>query len=63
MQFRPATLEERKEFYEKEFQPWKLRFFFKKKPQLLAIDAGTDTKIAANKNDIGSKREARLGTG
>ncbi len=54
MQFRPATLEERKEFYEKEFKPWKLRFFFQKKPQLLAIDAGTDTKIANNKNDIGN---------
>lgn len=54
MQFRPATLEERKEFYKNEFKPWKLRFFFKKKPQLLAIDAGTDTKIAVNKDDIGS---------
>ena len=54
MDFRPATLKERKEFYDKEFKISKVGSFFNNKPQLLAIDAGTDTGIIRNKKDIWS---------
>ncbi len=47
--FRSATLTERKFFYEKEFSLKKaLDWFGNKKPQLIAIDAGTDTKTLKN---------------
>lgn len=47
--FRPATLAERKYFYEKEF-PFKkaLAWFGNNSPQLIAIDAGTETKTLKN---------------
>lgn len=49
--FRPATLAERKSFYEKEFSLKKaMSWFGNKKPQLIAIDAGTDTKTIKNKS-------------
>lgn len=49
--FRPSTLEERKEFYEKEFSVKKtMHWFGSKKPQLIAIDAGTDTNALKNKS-------------
>lgn len=51
--FRKATLEERKEFYEKEFSIAKARnWFFSnnlKLPQLCAIDAGSESSIVLNK--------------
>ncbi len=47
--FRPATLAERKYFYEKEFSLKKaLAWFGNKTPQLIALDAGTDTKTLKN---------------
>jgi DNA primase catalytic subunit len=52
-EFRPATLEERKKFYEKEFSVEKVKMWLKENslpiPQLCAIDAGTDTKIILKK--------------
>ncbi len=49
--FRPATLAERKYFYEKEFSLKKaMRWFGSKKPQLIALDAGTDTKTIKEKS-------------
>lgn len=48
--FRPATLAERRAFYEKEFSIRKLKAYFKgKPPQLCALDAGTETGIIINK--------------
>ena len=48
--FRESTLNERKEFYEKEFKLKPMISWFKKNnlrfPQICAIDAGTETKIA-----------------
>ena len=54
MNFRPSTLEERKQFYEHEFSREKVNNFFKNKPQLLALDAGTDSGIIKNKKDKGN---------
>ena len=49
--FKTATLAERESFYEKEFSIKKIkRWFNNKKPQLCAIDAGTDTNIIKNKS-------------
>ncbi len=49
--FRPATLAERKYFYEKEFNFKKAMYWFgNKTPQLIAIDAGTETKTLKNKS-------------
>lgn len=51
-EFRPATLKEREEFYEKEFSLKKVIAWFKKSgrklPQLCAVDAGSDTRIIKN---------------
>lgn len=51
--FRPASLQERKEFYEKEFSIEKVKKWFSsngmKLPQLCAIDAGSETGIIINK--------------
>lgn len=51
--FRPSTLNERREFYEKEFSIEKAKEWFKKNkmplPQLCAIDSGTETNIIKNK--------------
>jgi len=58
MIFRPATLKEREEFYQKEFSVSKVKAWFKQNglelPQLCAIDAGTDTKITKDKSWLGS---------
>lgn len=52
--FRPSTLEERKEFYKKEFSIKKVENWFRENkispPQLCAIDAGTDSRIIKNKS-------------
>ncbi len=52
-EFRASTLEERKEFYEKEFDINKVKRWFSsnnmKLPQLCALDAGTETRIIVNK--------------
>lgn len=51
--FRDSTLDERKEFYEKEFSIAKVKKWFKKNkisiPQICALDAGTDTGIILKK--------------
>ncbi len=44
-----STLEERKEFYEKEFDIKKTFAWLPLKPQILAVDMGSDTKIIKNK--------------
>mgnify|MGYP001614100903 CR=1 FL=1 len=52
-QFRPAILEEREEFYKKEFSIDKVKKWFKNHnmviPQLCAIDAGSDSEFIKNK--------------
>lgn len=57
--FRPSTLEERKEFYRKEFDIGKVREYFDKKPQFFAIDYGSETKISIDKSKIGKMRIIR----
>ena len=51
--FRPSTLQERKQFYEKEFSLEKVKNWFKKNnrtlPQICALDAGTETNFIKNK--------------
>jgi len=51
--FRPSTLSEREEFYEKEFSITKIKAFFRKNkmkiPQICALDAGTETGIIIDK--------------
>lgn len=53
VEFRPASLNEREEFYKKEFKIRGVKSWFKindmNVPQLCAIDAGTDTKTIKNK--------------
>lgn len=53
MKRRFSSLEERREFYEKEFSIKKVKSWFKKNkiplPQICAIDAGTESKILLNK--------------
>ncbi len=53
VEFRPATLNERKEFYQNEFDIEKVKGWFinngMKLPQLCAIDAGTETGIIIDK--------------
>lgn len=53
VEFRAASLNERKEFYEKEFNVNKVKNWFKSNemriPQLCAIDAGTESGIIINK--------------
>ena len=55
-EFRPSTLEERKDFYDKEFSIKRVKKWFKGNslPQLCAIDAGTKTKIILNKKLSGT---------
>lgn len=51
-EFRASSLEERKKFYEKEFEFDKVNRWFKEnklKPQICAIDAGSDTGIIIDK--------------
>ena len=52
-EFRASSLNERKEFYEKEFNVNKIKNWFKSNgmriPQLCAVDAGTETGIIADK--------------
>lgn len=51
-EFRVSSLKERREFYEKEFEIGKVRKWFRKnklKPQICAIDAGSDTGIIIDK--------------
>ena len=50
--FRASSLEERKEFYAKEFNFKKCVSWFKVKPQLLAVDLGTDTGIIKDKKKL-----------
>lgn len=50
--FRVSSLEERKEFYAKEFNSKKCISWFKIKPQLLAVDLGTETGIIKDKKKI-----------
>lgn len=51
--FRPSTLSERQEFYEKEFSIKKSKVWFKKNkiplPQICALDPGTETGTTKNK--------------
>ncbi len=51
--FRVASLEERKEFYEKEFDLEKVKRWFRKNgmryPQICAVDAGSESGIIVNK--------------
>ena len=53
MSFKPSTLDERREFYEKEFDIIKLKKWFRERglklPQLCAIDAGSETGIIIDK--------------
>ena len=53
VEFRPASLKERKEFYRNEFSIKKVKGWFIKSgmklPQLCAVDAGTETGIIVNK--------------
>ncbi len=53
MEFRPASLEERKRFYEKEFSIGKVKKWFRdnemKLPQLCAVDAGSESSIIIDK--------------
>ena len=55
-EFKPSTLEERREFYDKEFSVKSVRKWFRGRglPQLCAIDAGTKTKIILNKKLSGA---------
>lgn len=52
--FYPSSLQERKEFYEREFSIEKVKKWFRKNglklPQICAIDAGGDTGIIIDKN-------------
>jgi len=43
--FRISNLEDRKEFYEKEFDIQKLKIWFRKFPQYFCLDIGTETGI------------------
>mgnify|MGYP001613130410 CR=1 FL=1 len=56
MEFRVSALEERREFYKKEFSLEKVKSWFKgrKLPQLCAIDAGTDSKVLVDKKFKGN---------
>src|SRR3989338_6437417 len=55
MEFRKSTLNERKEFYEKEFSIAKVKAWFKKNnmplPQLCAVDAGSESGIILDKKN------------
>ena len=50
--FRPSSLKERGEFYEKEFKIHSSKRWLKNKfqPQLYVIDVGAETGIAKNRN-------------
>ncbi len=50
--FRASTLEERKEFYEKEFDINKVNRWFRRKPQLFAVDMGSETRIIKDKSKL-----------
>jgi len=47
-----STLDERKEFYEKEFDVKKTFAWLPIKPQILAVDMGSDTNIIKNKEKL-----------
>lgn len=53
VKFRPSTLSERKQFYEKEFDIEKVKSFFKENnlplPQICALDAGTNSGVLEKK--------------
>ncbi|MBI2106674.1 hypothetical protein HYT57_01705 [Candidatus Woesearchaeota archaeon] len=51
--FRVSTLKERELFYKKEFSVSKVRKWFTEKPQLFALDVGTETGIAKFSKDKG----------
>ena len=53
MPFSKSTLKQRENFYKNKFNIKKVREFLPIQPQFFAIDAGTETKIAKNKKDIG----------
>lgn len=53
LELRPSTLEERKEFYEKEFSLEMVSSWFVKIPQFFVIDLGTETRIIRDKNKLG----------
>lgn len=50
MKFKVSNLKDRELFYKNEFNIKKVASFFKKKPQLFAIDCGTETKIIKDKS-------------
>jgi len=52
MLFRPSTLEERKEFYENEFNAEGHIRFLGFKPQIYAVDMGSESKIILNKEKL-----------
>ncbi len=49
--FRVSTLKERELFYKNEFSVPKVKSWFIEKPQLFALDVGTETGIAKNSKD------------
>ena len=56
MEFRHSTLKEREDFYTNQFDEKKVFSWFNdypfKKPQLLAVDMGTETKIIKDKSKL-----------
>lgn len=50
---RVSTLKERELFYKNEFSVSKIKNWFTEKPQLFALDVGTETGIAKNSRDKG----------
>ena len=50
--FIPSTLKQRSSFYKNEFEIKKVEHYFKIKPQFLALDLGTETRIIKNKKDL-----------
>ena len=49
---RKASLKERKEFYERDFDLNKVKKWFRRKPQFFVLDLGTDTKIIKDKKKL-----------
>lgn len=50
--FIPSTLKQRSSFYKNEFKIKRVKDYFKIKPQFLALDLGTETRIIKNKKDL-----------
>ncbi len=50
--FKPSTLKERQIFYNSEFNVKKVIYWFKIKPQLFALDLGSETKIIKIKKEL-----------